>query len=226
MCCRTTLLTQHMGIVISIKRSKNYWNYLKSVARTYLSLDHFCGKYEVKEAMFKIDQRKKFLMSCSPRKTTCDFIQYSKQLDLKAPENNISFFAWNKIYIVLWQTPLQMVMYSSNFLRNYTMYYVTNTYYAIFMILSCTCCGRLQRNFSIQKVLFLWVIILIMLCLEVPLSSCTLRNWSHFALCYFRFSLKFIGVAKSNGKERMTFPLCSSLWPSCQAANHWIYSLS
>lgn len=35
MCCTTTYLTQHMGIVISIKWSKNDWNYLKSVTRAF-----------------------------------------------------------------------------------------------------------------------------------------------------------------------------------------------
>lgn len=84
--------------------------------------------------MFKIDERKNFFLSCSLHKTTRNFIQYSKQLYLKAQENNTSFYDWNKIYIFLWQTPLQMMMFSNNLLRNYTMYYVPNTYYAIFMI--------------------------------------------------------------------------------------------
>lgn len=73
------------------------------------------------------------------------------------------------------------------------------------------------KKFCNTQGFFLWVIVLSCYVLEAPLSSFTLRNGSHFCLCYFRFSLTFIGVAKSNGKERMTFPLCSSVWLSCQA---------
>lgn len=158
------------------------------------------------------------MFSCSLHKTTWNFIQYSKQLDLKAQAISTSFYAWNKIYIFLWQTSLQMVMCSNNLLRNYTMYYVPNTYYAILMIFFLHILwqyyAKVGENFFNMEKFFLWVIVFIMLSyvLEAPLSSFTPRNWSHFCLCYFKFSLKFIGLAKSNGKKRMTFLLCSSFW--------------
>lgn len=67
-------------------------------------------------------------------------------------------------------------------------------------------------------VIFVAVVSLIMLFfLEDLLSSISLKNQLHFCLCFFRFSLKIIEVAKSSGMERMQniFQLCNP-WFSTQ----------
>lgn len=53
--------------------------------------------------------------------------------------------------------------------------------------------------------------------LEDLLSSISLKNELHFCLCFFRFSLKIIEVAKSSGMERMQniFQFCNP-WFSTQ----------
>lgn len=133
------------------------------------------------------------MLSCSLHKTTWNFIEYSKQLDLTAQENSIFSYAWNKIYVVLRQTPLQVVMYSNNLLRNYTMYYALNIYYAIFMIYSCTYCGstvqRLGGIFSIQRGFFLWVVAFIMLCFRG--SSIIMHTEKSITLLFVLLQIQF-----------------------------------
>lgn len=102
-------------------------------------------------------------MSCSLHKTICNFIQYSKQFDLKAQENSISFYAWNKIYIILWQTPLHMVMYSNNLgITPCIMFQMHVMQYSWFCpahtVEDC------PKKFFNTEEFFLWVIVLIMLC--------------------------------------------------------------
>lgn len=102
------------------------------------------------------------------------------------------------------------------------MYYALNIYYVVFSIFSSPV--LLQYWPDLRGALFQYrgmhffvcVVAFIMLSyiLEAPLCSFTPRNGSHFCSCFFRFSLKFIAVAKSSAMEGMPkiVQLCSPVW--------------